>query len=182
MITPSLFSGPLLETVLLRTFMEVVDSGSFVTAADHLSLTPSAVSGHIKRLELIAGTSLLLRTTRRLKLTEAGKSLYPYGKRILDLEREARAKVQGAPLRGQIRIGASDDFATSWLPQVLQRFHQWHPDTTIELKVGITVELLRMQEQGRLDLVFGKQCSRVETNGALLWEEPLHCKRPVNTP
>ena len=82
--------------------------------------------------------------------------------------------MQGAPLRGQIRIGASDDFATSWLPQVLQRFHQWHPDTTIELKVGITVELLRMQERGQLDLVFGKQCSRVETNGALLWEEPLH--------
>ena len=77
MITPSLFNGPLLETVLLRTFMEVVDSGSFVTAAEHLSLTPSAVSGHIKRLEQIADTTLLLRTTRRLTLTEAGKSYIP---------------------------------------------------------------------------------------------------------
>ena len=41
------------------------------------------------------------------------------------------------------------------------------------MKVGITADLLRQQERGRLDLVFGKQCSRVEGSGTLLWEEPL---------
>lgn len=165
--------GPPLETVLLRTFLEIVDSGSFVTAAERLALTPSAVSGHMRRLEQIAGASLLARTTRRLELTQAGSTLYAYSRNILDLEREARAKLQGTPLRGRLRIGCSEDFASTWLPQVLQRFRQWHPDASIELKVGITADLLRLQERGRLDLIFGKQCSLVEDSGTLLWEESL---------
>lgn len=165
--------GPPLDTILLRTFLEIVDSGSFATAAERLALTPSAVSGHIRRLEQIAGTSLLARTTRRLELTQAGDTLYAYGRNILDLEREARAKLRGTPLRGRLRVGASEDFAGTWLPQVLQRFRQWHPEATIELKVGITADLLRQQERGRLDLVFGKHCNRIEGGGVLLWEEPL---------
>lgn len=165
--------GPPLDTVLLRTFLEIVDSGSFATAAGRLALTPSAVSGHIRRLERMAGASLLARTTRRLELTPAGETLYAYGRNILDLEREARAKLRGTPLSGRLRVGASEDFAGTWLPQVLQRFRQWHPEATIELKVGISADLLRQQERGRLDLVFGKQCSRIEDSGALLWEEPL---------
>lgn len=165
--------GVPLDTVLLRTFIEVVDSGSFATAAERLALTPSAVSGHIKRLEQIVGVSLLIRTTRRLELTQGGDTLYAYGRNILDLEREVRAKLRGAPLRGLLRVGASEDFAGTWLPKVLQRFRQWHPGATIDLKVGVTADLLRQQERGRLDLVFGKQCSRVEKGGELLWEEPL---------
>ncbi len=168
-----LADGPPLDTVLLRTFLEIVDSGSFATAAERLSLTPSAVSGHMRRLEQIAGASLLARTTRRLELTQAGDTLYAYGRNILDLEREARAKLRGTPLRGRLRIGASEDFAGAWLPQVLQRFRQWNPEATVELKVGITADLLRQRERGRLELVFGKQCSRVEGSGTLLWEEPL---------
>jgi DNA-binding transcriptional LysR family regulator len=165
--------GVPLDTLLLRTFLEVVDSGSFATAAERLALTPSAVSGHIKRLEQIVGVGLLERTTRRLELTQAGDTLYAYGRNILDLEREVRAKLRGAPLRGLLRVGASEDFAGTWLPKVLQRFRQWHPEATIDLKVGITADLVRQQERGRLDLVFGKQCSRVAKGGTLLWEEPL---------
>jgi len=165
--------GPPLDTVLLRTFLEIVDSGSFATAAERLALTPSAVSGHMRRLEQLVGASLLARTTRRLELTQAGDTLYAYGRNILDLEREARAKLRGTPLRGRLRIGASEDFAGAWLPQVLQRFRQSHPAATVELKVGITADLLRQQERGHLDLVFGKQCSRVERSGTLLWNEPL---------
>lgn len=173
MNTLSTDHGTPLDTVLLRTFLEVVDSGSFAAAAERVALTPSAVSGHIKRLEQITGVSLLARTTRRLELTQAGDTLYAYGRNILDLDREARAKLRGAPLRGRLRVGASEDFAGAWLPRVLQHFRQWHPDATIELKVGVTADLLRQQERGRLDLVFGKKCSRVEGTAALLWEEPL---------
>lgn len=170
---PAPSDGAPLDTLLLRSFLEVVDSGGFATAAERLALTPSAVSGHIKRLERAAGATLLARTTRRLELTRAGDTLYAYGRSILDLEREARAKLRGSSLRGRLRVGASEDFAGTWLPRVLQRFRSWHPEASIELKVGITADLLRQQERGRLDLVFGKQCSRVDGAGELLWEEPL---------
>ncbi|MDX5627169.1 MULTISPECIES: LysR family transcriptional regulator [unclassified Brenneria] len=165
--------GQPLDIALLRTFLEVVNSGSFAAAAERLALTPSAVSGHIKRLELMTGSTLLARTTRRLELTLAGETLCTYGRNILDLEREARAKLRGAPLRGRLRVGASEDFAAAWLPLALQRFRVSHPQAEIELQVGITADLLRQQEHGRIDLVFGKQCSRVDGVGELLWEEPL---------
>lgn len=162
-----------LDIVLLRTFLEVVDSGGFALAADNLALTPSAVSGHIKRLEQTAGVSLLSRTTRRLELTQAGETLYAYARNIVELEREARARLHGTPIRDRLRIGASEDFASAWLPRVLQRFRRWHLEASIELKVGITTDLLRQQAQGRTDVVFGKQCRRVGDDGELLWEEPL---------
>lgn len=167
-------SGAPLDTTLLRTFVEVVDGGSFATAAERLSLTPSAVSGHIKRLEQTVDAALLVRTTRRQELTQAGEVLYTYGRSILDLERQARAKLNGTPLRGRVRVGASEDFAGTWLPGVLERFRQWNPQAAIELRVGITTDLLHQEERGQLDIVFGKQCSRVDGRaGDLLWEEPL---------
>jgi DNA-binding transcriptional LysR family regulator len=166
-----------LDIVLLRTFLAVVDTGGFALAAEQLALTPSAVSGHIRRLEEGAGAKLLARTTRRLDLTQAGETLYIYARNIVDLEREARAKLHGHAVHGRLRVGASEDFAGTWLPRVLQTFRRWHPDAAIELKVGITAELLREQGRGKLDVVFGKQCARIddETGGAgeLLWEEPL---------
>lgn len=162
-----------LDSLLLRTFVEVVACGSFATAAERLALTPSAVSGHIRRLEQSSGVALLTRTTRRVDLTPAGESLYPYARGILDLERQARAKLRGSPWEGHLRIGASEDFAGAWLPEALRQFRIEHPAATFELKVGITSDLLRQQDQGGLDLVFGKQCSRTEGNGVLLGEEPL---------
>nr|WP_254894127.1 LysR family transcriptional regulator [Pseudomonas aeruginosa] len=59
--------------MLLRTFLEIVGSGCFAAAAERPALTPSAVSGHMRRLEQIAGVGLQARTTRRLDLV-FGKS------------------------------------------------------------------------------------------------------------
>uniref|UniRef100_UPI003BAC0C4E LysR substrate-binding domain-containing protein n=1 Tax=Stappia sp. TaxID=1870903 RepID=UPI003BAC0C4E len=165
--------GSPLDTLLLRTFVEVVACGSFATAADRLALTPSAVSGHIRRLEQSAAVTLLTRTTRRVDLTPSGATLYAYARNILDLEREARARLRGSPWQGHLRIGASEDFAGAWLPEALRQFRLEYPVATFELKVGITLDLLRQQDQGGLDLVFGKQCVRSGAGGHLLWEEPL---------
>ena len=70
--------------------------------------------------------------------------------------------------------GASEDFAGTRLPTVLQRFLPVAPEAaTIDLKVGISADLSRPQERSRLDLVFGKQCSPIRKAGQLLWKEPL---------
>ncbi len=162
-----------LDISLLRTFLTVVDSSSFASAAEVLAITPSAVSGHIKRLEDDVGIRLLTRTTRRLALTPEGELLYTYARNITSLEREFRAKLRGSHVEGRIRVGSSEDFAGTWLAEVLQTFGRSFPRTAIEMKVGITSDLLQQQQQGKLDVVFGKQCSRVTDEGDLLWEEPL---------
>lgn len=165
--------GALLDLVLLRSLVAVVDGGSFAAAAERLSLTPSAISGHIRRLEHSVDARLLARSTRRLSLTAAGQALYDSSRHLLALEQQARARLHGGGVRGRLRIGASEDFASTWLPQVLQRFGQWHPQAQVELRVGITADLLRQQARGRLDVVFGKQCHATGGDGQWLWEEPL---------
>jgi len=162
------------DIVLLRTFVEVVDAGGFGRAAEQLALTPSAVSGHIKRLELAAATTLLKRTTRAFQLTQAGELLYSYARSIVALEREARAHLHSAP-KGRLRVGASEDFAGTWLPEILRTFQRWHPCLFIELKVGITADLVKALSRARLDVVFGKQCRGVVAAdpGQLLWDEEL---------
>lgn len=166
-------TGPGFDIVLLRTYLEVIDSRSFAVAAERLALTASAVSGHIRRLEQSAGTLLIARTTRRLHPTEAGKTLYMYAREIVALEREAYANMHGRPAQGRLRVGASEDFAGSWLPRVLTTFRRRHPESSLELKVGISADLIRQMERGRLDVVFGKQCSLTDGGGELLWSEPL---------
>jgi DNA-binding transcriptional LysR family regulator len=162
-----------LDIVLLRTFLTVVDAGGFALAAEQLALTPPAVSGHIKRLEDVAGTALLLRTTRSFRLTPAGEMLYAYARNIVSLEQEARARLRHVPSSERLRIGASEDFTGAWLPQVLQMFRRRHPGVRVELKVGVTADLVRGLERGNFDIVFGKQCTRVSGSGVLLWEEEL---------
>jgi DNA-binding transcriptional LysR family regulator len=99
--------------------------------------------------------------------------LYTYARDIVALEREASARLHGRFAKGRLRVGASEDFAGSWLPRILIAFRRWHPEILIELKVGISADLLRQLARGRLDVVFGKQCVLTDEDGELLWREPL---------
>lgn len=162
----------MLNLVLLRTFFEIVEHSSFAAAADVLSLTPSAVSGHVRRLELEVGKPLLARTTRSVSLTQDGELLYSYARDLLRMEEEARAKLSGRYRETRLRLGASEDFASTFLPQVLRTFRRSNPGLTLELKVGITVKLLSEYAQRKLDIVIGKQ-TKATNGGELLWRESL---------
>ena len=67
----------------LEAFIAVVESGSFTAAAERLDVAKSAVSRRVTALEERLGVQLLRRTTRRLNLTETGKSFYEHSARIL---------------------------------------------------------------------------------------------------
>lgn len=77
----------------LETFAEIAERGSFTAAARHLGLTQAVVSQRIQQLEIILGTVLFRRTAVGVALTEVGRRLHEYARRILDLTAEARAAV-----------------------------------------------------------------------------------------
>lgn len=160
---------------LLRTFLAVADYGGFTRAAEQLNLSQSAVSVHIRRLEEQVGVRLLERTTRRVNLTQSGTTLLGYARTITSLQDEAQARLKPpSKMNGQVRIGASEDFAGAALPQVLSQFGAAHPDVVIEVAVGITTDLLGALDAGGLDLVLGKQCDGMPADrGEILWSEPL---------
>jgi DNA-binding transcriptional LysR family regulator len=134
-------------------FCQVVDHAGFTAAARALDRPKSSLSASVSRLEAQLGTRLLERTTRQLRLTEAGESLYrDISKPFAQLrERAVDALAQGATVQGTLRVAAPYEFGAHHLASVACRLMQEHP----ALKVHIDVEHARVALFERnYDLVF----------------------------
>ncbi|HEY8356110.1 MAG TPA: LysR family transcriptional regulator [Ramlibacter sp.] len=134
-------------------FCQVVDHGGFTAAARILDRPKSSLSASVARLETQLGTRLLERTTRQLRLTDAGESLYrDISKPLAQLrERAMDAMAQGAIVQGTLRVAAPYEFGAHHLASVACKVMQDHPG----LKVHVDVEHARVALFERhYDLVF----------------------------
>ena len=75
----------------METFLRVADAGSVTRAARALGVTPAAVSRQVSTLEAELGAALLVRTTRRVSVTEEGRRFYEHAQRTVGAAEEARA-------------------------------------------------------------------------------------------
>lgn len=119
----------------IQAFMRVVEAGSISAAAERLGIAKSAVSRRLSDLEKHLGVQLLRRTTRRLNLTDSGRSFYDRCQRILaDLE-EAEAAVSQAHglLQGRLRVAAPLSFGLLHLGPAITEFMQQHPQVSFDL-------------------------------------------------
>ena len=119
------------------TFLRVAELGSFSAAARQLGMTTSAVSRHVSRLEKELGVQLIQRTTRQLRLTEAGLEAFD---RCRDLVTAAQATMQVAQRymtkpQGRVRISAPKAFARHVLHPLILGFLQRYPDLDVQLMV-----------------------------------------------
>jgi DNA-binding transcriptional LysR family regulator len=121
----------------LRTFVRVLDRGSFSSAAKDLGITPSAVSKLVSRLEDRLGVRLLERSTRRLALTAEGERFLARARRIVADIEEAEAEVmqaRGAP-RGILRINSGTAFGLHQLAPALADFLARYPEIDVDLSI-----------------------------------------------
>jgi len=119
----------------MQTFVRVAESGSMTRAAERLGVAKSAVSRRLAELEAHLGAQLLQRTTRRLTLTETGRSFYERCQRILaDLEEaeQAVAQAQGT-LRGTLRVAVPHSFGLLHLGPAISAFTETHPEIRFDL-------------------------------------------------
>jgi DNA-binding transcriptional LysR family regulator len=137
---------------ILRSFVAGMELGSFAKAAERVGRSTSAVSAQIRKLEEQAGTPIFRKVGRGLALTEAGETMLAYAHRLLDLNDEAAAAVQGMELEGWVRLGLQEDFGETLLPEVLGRFARAHPKVRIEARVVRNAELIERVTSRRLDL------------------------------
>jgi DNA-binding transcriptional LysR family regulator len=124
-------------------FARVVQSGSFTTAAAELGMPKSTVSRKVTELEERLKARLLQRTTRKLSLTDVGRTYYDYCARIVaeveDAER-AVSSLQDAP-RGLLRVTAGTN--AGWLGSIVGDFLKRYPEVRIELVcTGRVVDLI----------------------------------------
>lgn len=116
-----------IDTLLLKTFVVISETGSFSRASHLVGRTQSALSLQIKKLEENLSCHLFNRSKRKATLTEQGEVFLGYAKRILQLQNEVYNRLKEPDISGEIRLGTPEDFATHYLPKVLGNFRQHHP-------------------------------------------------------
>ena len=162
----------MLDTDQLRSFLAIVDTGSFTRAAERVHKTQSAVSMHIRRLEEQLGCALFVKQGRGAKLSPQGEKLIDFARKIVQVEASAFAAVSRKGLKGSVRVGIPDDYAEVFLADIVSHFRQRHPMVEMTVVCEGSLELAAQVRDGELDLALitdfdGMQ--RVE----VIREEPL---------
>jgi DNA-binding transcriptional LysR family regulator len=127
----------------IQSFLLVAENLSFRRAASRLNLDQSALSRRIKELETRLGVALLQRTTREVRLTEAGQAFYEANLQLVDTLRDtislAQRTARGST--GRLRVGYMSFAGIAAMPEPVRRYRDAYP--------GVTVELLYFRTQAQ---------------------------------
>ncbi|GAA0744114.1 LysR family transcriptional regulator [Ideonella azotifigens] len=131
-------STPTVDPSDLALFAHVADAGSFSKAADRLNLPKSTVSRRLSALESLLGERLMLRTTRRLTVTEFGAAVLEHARQVVaEVDSTlALAQHRQAEPSGVLRVSLPGDVAMLVLGNAIADFALRHPKVTLELDLS----------------------------------------------
>ncbi|WP_285418657.1 LysR substrate-binding domain-containing protein [Pseudomonas sp. efr-133-TYG-5] len=149
----------MLDLELLKTFVCVVDEGSFTRAAERVHRTQSTVSQQVRKLEDLVGHALLLRdrTGLNVSVTEHGELLIHYARRLLALSAEASEALSSELDLEILRIGMPEDFDARRMAQILAGFTRSHPQARLETVSGMSLDLRQRLDRGDIDIALIKR-------------------------
>jgi len=162
----------------LRYARALAECGSFVQAADQCAVTQPTLSNGIAQLESDLGQQLFARTTRTVRLTQAGEHLLPDIADILNAQAAlmARARALSNPERRLIRIGVSPVVGVKFVDLVIEPFRLENRNVDVIFRELNLAEMVTLLEGGQLDFVFGPADAAPSQLGfeqAAFHEEPL---------
>lgn len=128
----------------LRTLVTVAEAGSLSAAAPRLARSQSAVSEHIRKLEELCRTALLLRAKAGIRPTPAGERLLDHARRLLALNDAAFQDMQGVSLAGDLHLAITDYFRPTVLPGILRRLRDQYP----RLHLHVSIRKSALIEEG----------------------------------
>ncbi|KQT55019.1 LysR family transcriptional regulator [Aureimonas sp. Leaf454] len=156
----------------LRSFVAIVDTGSFTRAADEVFKTQSAVSMQMRKLEERLGVQLFERTGRTVRLSEDGALLLTYARKMMTLSLEALSAFDEDEIEGHVRIGLPDDYAERLLPEIMARFSRSNPKVELQIACEPSINLIEHVEKGQLDVAL--VCTSRAAQAEVVRREPLH--------
>ncbi|HSV81842.1 MAG TPA: LysR family transcriptional regulator [Ramlibacter sp.] len=131
----------------------VVKFRTFQAAADHLNVTQPTISLRIRELEQIVGYPLLRRSGGRGALTAEGETFFQYVETMMrtldEMDRRVRPR---DPMRGVLRLGASETFAIAFLPELLSRLEDQYPQLRVDVTLQHSSQLGAKLDAKELDL------------------------------
>lgn len=162
------------DTAVLRTFLVLAETGSFSRTGVLVGRSQSAVSEQIRKLEQMFGRSLLVRTTRSVRLTPEGEHLLAHARAMVAQADAMLARFRAPDIAGEVRFGSPEDFASAYLPDILGVFAAAHPAIELHVTCQLTLPLVEEFEAGQQDLIIVKQDpSRRYASTRPLWRERL---------
>lgn len=138
----------------LALFRAVAQHGNITAASAALRISQPAVSSQVAALEKDLGVKLFDRLPRGVRLTEVGKVLFDYARRIGQLEDEAARAVDDhlGMHKGRLAVGASTSIGSYFLPKVMGEYARRHPGIQLSLIIANTEEIQRDLADGTLDV------------------------------
>ena len=162
-----------LDSISLKSFIAIAETGSFSKAASLVGRTQSALSLQIQKLEKNLGCELFDRGGRKANLTDQGEIFLGYARRIILLQLEVYSRLKEPEVEGEIRLGTPEDFATHYLPDVLAAFRKQHPRVQLNVDCDLTLNLMGSFQQEKFDLILVKRDPQRVKGGTKVWREPL---------
>jgi DNA-binding transcriptional LysR family regulator len=178
----------MLDVRRMRVLREVAQRGSFSAAAEALSFTQSAVSQQIAALEREAGTTLVERSVRGIRLTDAGRALVRHTDVILCRLAEAEAELEAiAGLRGgRLRMASFESAGATLMPPAIAAFREAHPAVELSLSLSEPEDCVPLLRSGELDvaIVFESAVKRADDgiDRLHLIEDPMFLVLPRDHP
>ncbi|NJN17957.1 MAG: LysR family transcriptional regulator [Oscillochloris sp.] len=176
----------MLNTIHLRTFLTVVDAGSYSAAAQRLHMSQPAVSQQIRALEEQLGNIRLFRRVgQRMAPTHAGEELLPSARELVQLAERAEQNIVAlrGQLTGRVLVGCTASSGERLLPRLLAIFHSRHPAVSIEMGIGTTDDLLDAVAERRIGLALLEDPPRRRGLEAItIGSEPLLLIAPSGHP
>jgi DNA-binding transcriptional LysR family regulator len=138
----------------IRTFVTLVQTGSYAAAAEALFLSTTTAHGHVKSLEEELKATLVSFSNRRLELTRAGSRFFVFAERILEEYAQAEEEISGIARQNakQLRIVSLHGPSIHLLPLVVSAFHAEHPDVVVSVYARGVGESLAALVSGEADL------------------------------
>jgi DNA-binding transcriptional LysR family regulator len=144
-------STAILDIGPLRSLIAIADSGGFHRAAGALSLSQSAVSQHVRRLETVVGKPLLERDGRQARFTVAGEALLNEARQIVAAHDRALERLVFAPAR-QLVVGATEHAGELILPRILSDLRSLDPAVQVSFRFDRAKALNVMIDRGAVDV------------------------------
>nr|WP_299240952.1 LysR family transcriptional regulator [uncultured Halomonas sp.] len=140
------------NTQYFRTFITLVETGSFTLTAQRLEMTQPGVSQHIRKLEEYLDKPLLNRHGRRFTLTESGQRTYDYALKLFAEHQYFRHSLDDESLdSGDCRIASPGSVGLMFYPFLLG-YQQAHPGLTVSYDFASNRDILQGVVEGRYDL------------------------------
>ena len=138
----------------LRLMVRVAEHNSLTAGAQAMGLSLPAASGRVRKLEDGAGTRLFLRTPQGVTLTPPGQAFVHHARLVLAQLEHLRSDLReySRGIKGHLRVFANTTALGEFLPPVLRRYLQAHPDVSVDLRERLSHDIVRAVSEGQIDV------------------------------